>query len=61
MMNSKYFSEKADFERFIKSRQFDRRAADVLAKAKLVNGRLPVPSEVNSYNEEESPAIRSVI
>ncbi|WP_133770195.1 hypothetical protein [Pseudomonas graminis] len=60
-MNSKDLLESADFERFIKSGHFDRRTAEVIAKAKIVNGRLPIPLDVNSYNEEELPAIRSII
>lgn len=33
----------------------------MLAKAKVLNGRLPIPLDVNSYNEEELPTIRSII
>jgi hypothetical protein len=60
-MNSKDLLENADFEGFIKSGHFDRRTAEVLAKAKVVNGRLPIPLDVNSYNEDELPTIRSII
>lgn len=60
-MNSKDLLENADFEGFIKSGNFDRRTAEVLAKAKVLNGRLPILLDVNSYNEDELPIIRSII
>jgi hypothetical protein len=60
-MNSKDLLEKADFEGFIKSGHFDRRTAEVLAKAKGVNGRLPIPLNVNSYDEQDLPTICSII
>lgn len=60
-MNSKDLLENADFEGFIKSGHFDRRTAEVLAKAKVLNGRLSIPVDVNSYNEEELPTICSII
>ncbi|MFP3847622.1 hypothetical protein [Pseudomonas sp. W5-01] len=59
-MNSRYLLENADFEGFIKSGYFDRRTAEVLAK-KIVNSWLLIPLDVDGYNEEELPAIRSII
>ena len=60
-MNSKDLLENADFEGFIKSGHSDRRTAEVLAKAKVLHGRLPIPLDLNSYNEEEFPTLRSII
>lgn len=60
-MNSKDLLENVDFAGLIKFGHFDRRTAEVLAKAKVLNGRLSIPVDVDSYNEEELPTICSII